>query len=103
MILLDTCAIDGLANLLGTGGSNRPVALEKAQASRFKLEAAVVEHLAYHGLGIRNRVLVEDAMHPAWQDFIEMRHQIHIVVVEAPHVVQVVAEILTFSAELLEI
>src|ERR1700730_8574729 len=101
--LIETLAIDGLANLLGARGSHASHRLMELDALRFKFEAAEFQNAAHIALEVVDHVLVMYPQNPAGQHVIPMPHEFQIRTVVACDVVDAVGELLALREQLLQI
>src|SRR5450631_2752356 len=100
--MIDAFAEYGLAHLLRTRGSHRPVVVVKAQASRFECQPAMCQKPAHFALRIVDHVLVDDAVNFAWKYLVEVGHEFHIVAVIPGNVLKAVSVSLALREVLLE-
>src|SRR5947208_3190962 len=85
------------------GGAPGAAILVKGEAGGIELKAEGGEEPAHLTLGIVEQPLVDDAVDPAGQHAVEMRHKRDIVRIIAPHCVERIAESLTPGIMLLEV
>jgi hypothetical protein len=79
--LIHAIAKDGSSHLFGTHSPYRSVVLVEFEAGLFERQAAVVQQTPNLALGVRDKVLVNDAVDASRQHFVEMTHQLDVVAV----------------------
>src|SRR5262249_34180277 len=89
--------------LFGADRAYAAVGFVKAKACFFEWQLAIIQKAAYFSFRVSHQVLVNDAMNPAWQYAVEMRHQRGIGSVIQPDIVQVIGRSLAEREDLLEV
>src|ERR1700686_1715295 len=101
--LIESLTIDGLADLLGTGGANAAHRLVKLDALGFERQAAEIKNAPHVALQIIDDILMIDAKHPSGQYFIPMSHQLEVGSVVTRDILDAVGELLALGEQLFQI
>src|SRR5437588_802648 len=101
--LIDPLGENRPANLFRTGRQHTALGFVKAQAFLFEGHGTIFEQPADLFFGITDDILIEDAVYPARQHRIEMRHQLDVVAIVAAHIAEIVGGTYAAGEVLLEI
>lgn len=100
--VIERLGIDGLTNLLRTGGSDGPFVPVVAQAGRLEIETAIIQHLPDFDLRVLYKLFIDDSVDAAGHDGVKVGHKPDIVAVMGSDVFQIETEGLPSGEMLLE-
>src|SRR5580658_11015272 len=102
--LVESLAVDRLADLLGARGTYAAPGLVEADALRLEVEPAVLEDASHAAFQVLDHILVMHAQDaPGRQHTVPVAHELEVGAVVARDVVDAIGELLALREQLLEI
>src|SRR5260370_5648844 len=101
--LVETFAVDGLADLFRACGADAALVFVELQASRLEVETAEIENPSHIALQVVDHILVQDAQNLSREREIPMFHQLQIGPVVPRDIFDAVSELLPGGEQLVEV